>query len=138
MKHGLRLTTATATLAALSIVISAAQAGQKEMKEVAPLLPADSWEFKLALPSWLAATSGTVGVGSELTWQVYGALGCQISRHVYAEAGYRYLYTDYHRNGFIYGPSPAPRSPSASMSESAVAGPELRVISGCCRDRSGP
>ena len=45
---------------------------------------------------------GGFGVGSELTWQLYGALGCQISRHVYAEAGYRYLYTDYHQNGFIY------------------------------------
>ncbi len=45
---------------------------------------------------------GGFGVGSELTWQASGALGCQLSRYIYAEAGYRYLYTDYNKNGFVY------------------------------------
>ena len=45
---------------------------------------------------------GGFGVGSQLTWQGYGALGCQLSRRVYSEAGYRYLYVDYRHAGFIY------------------------------------
>lgn len=44
---------------------------------------------------------GGFGVGSDLTWQAYGAIGCQISRSVFAEAGYRYLYIDYHKHGLI-------------------------------------
>jgi hypothetical protein len=44
---------------------------------------------------------GGFGIGSDLTWQAYGALGCQLSRSVFAEAGYRYLYIDYHKNGLI-------------------------------------
>jgi len=45
---------------------------------------------------------GGFGVGSELTWQASGALGCQITRYIFVEAGYRYLYTDYNHNGFVY------------------------------------
>jgi hypothetical protein len=48
------------------------------------------------------ADIGGFGVSSDLTWQASGALGCQISRSIYAELGYRYLYTDYNRNGFLY------------------------------------
>lgn len=44
---------------------------------------------------------GGFGVGSNLTWQAYGALGCQLSRHVFAEAGYRYLYIDYDKDGLL-------------------------------------
>ncbi|RYD82022.1 MAG: hypothetical protein EOP84_10095 [Verrucomicrobiaceae bacterium] len=44
---------------------------------------------------------GGFGIGSDLTWQAYGAVGCQLSRSVFAEAGYRYLYMDYHKNGLI-------------------------------------
>ncbi len=40
--------------------------------------------------------------GSRITCQIYGALGCQLARNLYAEAGYRYLYVDYRHDGFIY------------------------------------
>ena len=45
---------------------------------------------------------GGFGVGSELSWQASGALGCQLTRNIFTEVGYRYLYTDYNRNGFLY------------------------------------
>ena len=45
---------------------------------------------------------GGFGVGSKLTWQLSGALGCQVTRSIYIEAGYRYLYTDYNQNNFVY------------------------------------
>jgi len=48
------------------------------------------------------ADAGGFGVGSRFTWQGYGALGCQITRRVYAEAGYRYLYVDYRHAGFVF------------------------------------
>lgn len=35
------------------------------------------------------------------TWQFYGALGCQITRNIYSEIGYRYLYLDYDTTDFI-------------------------------------
>lgn len=44
---------------------------------------------------------GGFGVGSEITWQVCGALGCQITRNIYSEIGYRYLYLDYDTTSFI-------------------------------------
>jgi hypothetical protein len=37
--------------------------------------------------------------------QAYAALGCQITRNIHAEAGYRYLYDDFwdeSANGFLY------------------------------------
>ncbi len=48
------------------------------------------------------ADIGGFSVGSDLTWQASGALGCQLSRSIYLEMGYRYLYTDYNSNGFVY------------------------------------
>ncbi|MDB6175810.1 MAG: hypothetical protein JWL59_5121 [Chthoniobacteraceae bacterium] len=45
---------------------------------------------------------GGFGVGSDLTWQVYGALGCQLSKRVFAEAGYRCLFVNYRHDGLIY------------------------------------
>lgn len=45
---------------------------------------------------------GGFGIGSELTFQLYGALGCDISHWCFIEAGYRYLYTDYNHGGFVY------------------------------------
>ena len=46
--------------------------------------------------------AGGFGVGSKFTYKAYGALGCQITRNIFSEAGYRYLYVDYQQNGFIY------------------------------------
>jgi len=48
------------------------------------------------------ADIGGFGAGSQLTWQVYGALGCQLTRYIYAEAGYRSLYMNYRGGGLIY------------------------------------
>jgi len=48
------------------------------------------------------ADIGGFGVGSQLTWQTYGALGCQLTRYIYAEAGYRCLFMNYRGGGLIY------------------------------------
>jgi hypothetical protein len=48
------------------------------------------------------ADIGGFGVGSEITWDIYGALGCQITRNIYSEVGYRYLYLDYDTTSFIF------------------------------------
>jgi hypothetical protein len=48
------------------------------------------------------ADVGGFGVGSDVTTQVSGALGCQITRNIFSEVGYRYLYIDYQQNDFLY------------------------------------
>jgi hypothetical protein len=48
---------------------------------------------------------GGFGIGSDIAVQVYAALGCDITRYIHAEAGYRYLYDDFRdesANGFLY------------------------------------
>jgi hypothetical protein len=45
---------------------------------------------------------GGFGIGSEITWEAYGALGLQITRNIYSEVGYRYLYLDYDTTSFIF------------------------------------
>lgn len=45
---------------------------------------------------------GGFGVGSELTWNLYGAIGTSLSETTTMEIGYRYLYTDYVTGGFEY------------------------------------
>ena len=48
---------------------------------------------------------GGFGIGSDIAVQAYAALGCQLSRNIHAEAGYRYLYDDYRdesASGFLY------------------------------------
>jgi hypothetical protein len=46
--------------------------------------------------------AGGFGIGSEITWEAYGALGLQITRNIYSEVGYRYLYLDYDTTSFIF------------------------------------
>jgi hypothetical protein len=48
------------------------------------------------------ADVGGFGAGSDVTVQAYGALGCHVTRNIYAELGYRYLYEDYDSGGFLY------------------------------------
>jgi len=48
------------------------------------------------------ADVGGFDVGSKVTVQAYGALGCQVTRNIYSELGYRYLYYDYDSGGFLY------------------------------------
>jgi hypothetical protein len=45
---------------------------------------------------------GGFGVGSELAWQAEAAVGYQINRHIFAEAGYRALGMNYKDNGLTY------------------------------------
>lgn len=48
------------------------------------------------------AEIGGFGVGSDLMWQAQGAFGVQLTRSVFAEAGYRALSFDYDHNGLTY------------------------------------
>jgi hypothetical protein len=48
---------------------------------------------------------GGFGVGSDIAVEAYGALGCQITRHIYSEVGYRYFYDEFRDEGagdFLY------------------------------------
>jgi hypothetical protein len=45
---------------------------------------------------------GGFSAGSQLTWQAYAGLGCNLTPNIYAELGYRYLYTNYKSGGFLY------------------------------------
>lgn len=55
---------------------------------------------------WLYLTAqadvGGFGAGSQITWNVLGALGVNFTRNVFAELGYRYMYVDYTNDRFIY------------------------------------
>jgi hypothetical protein len=55
---------------------------------------------------WLYLTAqadvGGFGAGSQITWNVIGALGVNFTRNVFAELGYRYMYVDYTNGGFLY------------------------------------
>ncbi|MBV8276982.1 MAG: hypothetical protein JO170_17230, partial [Verrucomicrobia bacterium] len=60
--------------------------------------------YNLYKPLYLTgeADVGGFGVGSEITWQVYAALGCQLTRNIYSEIGYRQLYLDYDTTALIF------------------------------------
>jgi hypothetical protein len=45
---------------------------------------------------------GGFDVGSKVTVQAYGGLGCELTRSIYAELGCRYLYYDYDSGGYLY------------------------------------
>jgi hypothetical protein len=76
----------------------------------------DSWvdplvglrgRFNLSKAFYLTAESdvGGFGIGSDIAVQAYAALGCQITRNIYSEVGYRYLYDDFrdaNANDFLY------------------------------------
>jgi len=48
------------------------------------------------------ADVGGFDVGTIVTVQAYGGLGCQITRNIYSEVGFRALYDDYDSGGFLY------------------------------------
>ena len=76
----------------------------------------DSWtdpviglrgRFNLNKAFYLTAETdvGGFGIGSDIAVQAYAALGCQITRLIHAEVGYRYLYDDFRdesANDFLY------------------------------------
>jgi hypothetical protein len=48
---------------------------------------------------------GGFGIGSDIAVQAYAALGCQLTRSIFSEVGYRYLYDDFRDEGadnFLY------------------------------------
>ena len=66
----------------------------------------DSWadpviglrgRFNLNKAFYLTAESdvGGFGIESDIAVQAYAALGCQITRNIFAEVGYRYYYDDF-------------------------------------------
>jgi hypothetical protein len=48
------------------------------------------------------ADIGGFGLGSELSWQLFGGLGLNLSPRVFTVFGYRHLDVDYRRNGVIF------------------------------------
>ena len=63
--------------------------------------------FNLNKAFYLTAESdvGGFGIGSDIAVQAYAALGCQITRNISSEVGYRYLYDDFRdesANDFLY------------------------------------
>jgi hypothetical protein len=60
--------------------------------------------YNFCKPFYLTAEGdvGGFGIGSEITCQGYGAIGCQITRNIFPEAGYRVLYDDYNTTSFVY------------------------------------
>ncbi len=61
---------------------------------------------QLNLTRWLflaaQGDAGGFGVGSELTWVTQATVGFNLSRNVFLEGGYRYMYVDYDRDNFLY------------------------------------
>ena len=45
---------------------------------------------------------GGFGVGSDLTWQAFGAVGYNWSKTISTSIGYRVIYEDYQDGGFVY------------------------------------
>jgi hypothetical protein len=63
--------------------------------------------FNLTKAFYLTAETdvGGFGIGSDIAVEAYAALGCQVTRNIYSEVGYRYLYDDFRdegANGFLY------------------------------------
>jgi hypothetical protein len=53
--------------------------------------------YNLSKAFYLTAETdiGGFGIGSDVAWQGYAAVGCQITRNIYSEVGYRALYDDF-------------------------------------------
>jgi hypothetical protein len=53
--------------------------------------------YNLSKAFYLTAETdiGGFGIGSDIAWQGYAAVGCQITRSMYSEVGYRALYDDF-------------------------------------------
>src|SRR5580704_14534694 len=63
--------------------------------------------FNLTKAFYLTAETdvGGFGIGSDIAVEAYAALGCQLTRNIYSEVGYRYLYDDFRDEGasdFLY------------------------------------
>ena len=60
--------------------------------------------YKLSKPFYLTGKVDVGGfdVGSIITVQASAALGLQVTRNIYSELGFRYLYDDYDSGGYSY------------------------------------
>jgi hypothetical protein len=60
--------------------------------------------YKLSKPFYLTGKVDVGGfdVGSIVTVQAYGAIGCHVTRRIYSELGFRYLYDDYESGDYLY------------------------------------
>ena len=63
--------------------------------------------FNLNKAFYLTAETdvGGFGIGSDIAVQAYAALGCQITRNIFSEVGYRYYYDDFrdeNANDFLF------------------------------------
>ena len=64
--------------------------------------------YNLSKAFYLTAQTdiGGFGIGSDIVWQGYAAVGCQITRNIYSEVGYRAYYDDFRdesdHNNFLY------------------------------------
>lgn len=45
---------------------------------------------------------GGFGAGSQITWNTQATVGVNFTRNIFGELGYRYMYVDYNKNGFLY------------------------------------
>jgi hypothetical protein len=45
---------------------------------------------------------GGFGIGSDIAVEAYAALGCQLTRDIFSEVGYRYYYDDFRDGNFLY------------------------------------
>jgi hypothetical protein len=68
--------------------------------------PTVGGRFRLNLPKSsfvnFKGDVGGFGVGSSLSWQIYGGVGKEFKKRFSALLGYRYLYVDYSNSGFVY------------------------------------
>jgi hypothetical protein len=60
--------------------------------------------YNFCRPFYLTAEGdvGGFGIGSEVSCQAYAAIGCQITRNIFSEVGYRILYMDYDTTSLIF------------------------------------
>jgi hypothetical protein len=60
------------------------------------------YNFNKAFYTAVRAEIGGFGIGSDLMWQTEGVIGCQITRNIFTEIGYRALGFDYDQDGFLF------------------------------------
>jgi hypothetical protein len=60
--------------------------------------------FNLNKTFYLTAQTdvGGFGIGSDIAVEAYAALGCQLTRNIFSEVGYRYYYDDFRDGNFLY------------------------------------
>jgi hypothetical protein len=60
------------------------------------------YNFNKAFYTAVRTEIGGFGIGSDLMWQTEGVIGCQITRNIFSEIGYRAISFDYDQDGFLF------------------------------------